>query len=218
MEKLLVILLYLNMLPVADAPLTNQVMLDYARKIEPYYVNLGIPTDTSNTSLRSLPSTYWGATVWNDRCTSQVYLSEQFTQAWNPFYKSPMWKYVLAHEWAHVAQGKLCMNNESEAELIALVVMADAGEWEAVITTLEWMLTLSVGDEVLDRLHLSPQEEAYYRAVDLPLPEVLKLLFNDDDGIFELKTGSLDARNLWDFVMSLPRMPEGFNTFGILHY
>lgn len=216
MEKLFTILLYINLLFVPKAPLTDQAMRVYARRIEPYYADLGIPTDTSNTSLHSLPSTYWGATVWNGRCTSQVYLSERFTQAGHPFYKTPMWKYVLAHEWAHVAQGKHCWDNEAEAELIALAVLAEAGEWGAVITALEWMLALSVGDDVLDQLHLPSGEESYYRAVDLPQPGVLKLLLDDDDGVFELRIGILDGRDLWKFVKTLPGMAEGINESKVL--
>lgn len=209
MEQLLKILLYLNMVLIANAPLTDQAIRDYAREIEPYYADLGMPTDTRHTSLHSLPSSYWGATVWNGQCTSQVYLSERFTQTEHPFYMTPMWKYVLAHEWAHVAQGKHCWNNEAEAELIALAVMAEAGEWEAVITALEWMLALSVSDDMLDQLDLPPSEESYYSAVNLPQPGVIKLLLTDDDGVFALRKGILDAHDLWKFVKTFPGMAEG---------
>jgi hypothetical protein len=203
METLLTILLYLNMLFVDDDPFTKQAMVNFGREMEPHYSELGIPTDTSDTTLHNLPNTYWGATVWNGRCTSQVYLSERFTNARFPFYSSPMWKYVLAHEWAHVAQGKNCWDNEAEAELIALTVLANAGEWGAVITALEWMFTLSMPDSVLDQLRLSPQEEGYYLAVNLPQPGVVELLLDDEDGVFKLRGGKINAKRLWKFVRSL---------------
>ncbi|MES0361990.1 MAG: hypothetical protein ABUK20_13800 [Anaerolineales bacterium] len=203
MEILLTVLLYLNMLFVADDPLSNQALDQFGREIEPYYAELGIPTDTSDTTLHSLPAVYWGATVWNGRCTAQVYLSERFANTSHPFYSTPMWKYVMAHEWAHVAQGKHCWDNEAEAELIALTVLANAGEWGAVITALEWMFTLSVSDAELSQLYLSPQEEGYYLAVDLPQPGVVELLLEDDDGVFELSVGTLDAEKLWKFVKNL---------------
>jgi hypothetical protein len=108
METLISILLFINMLFVADAPLTEGAMHDFGLKMQPYYAQSGMPTDATNTSLHELPSTYWGATLWQQRCTNRVYLNERFASANHPFYNTPMWKYVLAHEWAHVAQGKDC--------------------------------------------------------------------------------------------------------------
>ena len=214
METLLSILLYLNMLFVADVPLTDQAMDKFGREIEPYYTELGIPTDTTETTLHNLPAMYWGATVWNGRCTAQVYLSDRFANASHPFYSTPMWKYVLAHEWAHVAQGKHCWENEAEAELIALTVLANAGEWGAVITALEWMFTLSVSDTVLNQLYLSPQEEGYYLVVDLPQPGVVELLREDEDGVFELRGGKIHAEKLWKFVRNLSGNEEIINDGG----
>jgi hypothetical protein len=120
-----------------------------------------------------------------------------------------MWKYVLAHEWAHVAQGEHCWDNEAEAELIALAVLANAGEWGAVITALEWMFSLSVPDAELNQLYLSPQEEGYYLTVDLPQPGVVELLLDDDDGVFELRGGKINAEKLWKFVRNLSGDGEG---------
>ena len=208
MEMLLAILLYLNMFFVADDPVTEHSILDFANKMEPYYTELGIPTDTGNTSLHELHVSYWGGTVWQGRCTTQVYLSERFTRREHPFYGTPMWKYVLAHEWAHVAQGEHCWDNEGEAELIALAVLAEAGEWEAIFTALKWMFTLSVQDETLNQLNLSPREKRYYLAVDLPQPDVINMLLADDDGIFELRTGILFAPDLWNFIRTLPEQGE----------
>ena len=207
METLITILLFINMLFVAEAPLTNQTMDDFAHKMEPYYTESGIPSDTSNASLSELPATFWGATVWADGCTNQVFLSEKFASAEHPFYNTPMWKYVLAHEWAHVAQGRQCWQNEVEAQLIALEVLADAGEWEAVFTALEWMLTLSASQDVVAQLQLPAQEVRYYQGVNLTQLEALELLLNDDDGIFQLRTGTFDARNLWGFLHNLPELP-----------
>ena len=214
METLLSILLYLNMLFVANDPLTVQAMDQFGREIEPFYAELGIPTDTSDTTLHNLPAVYWGATVWNARCTSQVYLSERFANAAHPFYSTPMWKYVLAHEWAHVAQGMHCWGNEAEAELIALTILANAGEWGAVITALEWMFTLRVSDTVLNQLYLSQQEEGYYLAVDLPQPEVIELLLEDEDGLFELSVGRIHAEKLWKFVKNLSGQGESNDNGG----
>lgn len=204
MDTLITILLFINMLFVAEAPLTDQSMHDFAIKMEPYYAESGIPSDTSNTSLNELPATYWGATVWENECTNQVFLSELFVSAEHPFYNTPMWKYVLAHEWAHVAQGKQCWQNEAEAQLIALAVLVDAGEWDAVFTALEWMLTLSASQNVVDQLQLPPQEVRYYQVVNFTQLEAVELLLNDDDGIFQLRTGTFDARRLWLFLHTLP--------------
>jgi hypothetical protein len=65
------------------------------------------------------------------------------------------------------------------------------------------MFTLSVPDAVLNQLYLSPQEEGYYLAVDLPQPGVVELLLDDDDGVFELRGGKIHAEKLWKFVKNL---------------
>lgn len=207
MDTLITILLFINMLFVAEAPLTDQSLHDFALKMEPYYAQSGIPSDTCNTSLGELPATYWGATVWVDGCTNQVYLSERFAGREHPFYNTPMWKYVLAHEWAHVAQGQHCWQNEAEAQLIALAVLAEAGEWGAVFTALEWMLTLSAADEVLIRLQLPDREARYYQVVNITQLEAVELLLNDQDGVFQLRTGTFEARILWGFLHNLPDLP-----------
>ena len=118
-----------------------------------------------------------------------------------------MWKYVLAHEWAHVAQGRHCWQNEAEAQLIALEILAEAGEWGALFTALEWMLTLSAPDEVLIQLQLPARQVRYYQVVNLTQFEAVELLLNDEDGIFQLRTGTFDARNLWGFLHTLPDLP-----------
>jgi hypothetical protein len=214
MEILTAILLFINMIFVAEAPLNNQAMADFAIQMEPYYAQAGIPTDTSNTSLGELPRTYWGATVWQQRCTNRVYLNERFANEGHPFYNTPMWKYVLAHEWAHVSQGKECWDNELEARLIALALLAEAGEWEAVFTALEWMLTLSAPDVVLAQLNLPVREYNYYQTTNLNHLAVIELLLNDDDGLFQLRTGEFDARTLWHFLQNLPDLPEDLNVSG----
>jgi hypothetical protein len=204
MDFLTILLLLINMFFVAEAPLTNEAMQDFVHKMEPYYLESGLPTDTSNTSLSELPNNYWGATVWKDACTNQVYLSDEFTDPNHAFYNTPMWKYVLAHEWAHVAQGQYCWENEAEAQLIALEVLADAGEWGALYTALEWMLTLSAPPDIVNLLQLPPEELRYYQSVNFTQIEAVELLLNDDDGIFQLQTGFFDARNIWGFLHTLP--------------
>jgi hypothetical protein len=209
MEILTAILLFINMIFVAEAPLNNQAMGDFASKMEPYYAQAGIPTDTGNTSLGDLPTTYWGATVWQGSCTNRVFLNDRFDNEGHPFYNTPMWKYILAHEWAHVGQGKKCWNNEVEAQLIALALLAEAGEWEAAFTALEWMLALSASDAVLDQLNLPAKEYKYYQAVNINHLKVVELLINDEDGIFELRTGKFDARTLWRHLQTLQVYPAG---------
>ena len=203
MDILTAILLFINMLIVGDAPLSEAAILEFGADLEPYFEAAGHPTETSNTSLHELPVTYWGATVWSGRCTSQVYLSERFADPIHPFYNTPMWKYVLAHEWAHVAQGPHCWENEAEAQLIALAFLAEAGEWDAVYTVLEWMLTLSAADDVLNQLQLPEREANYYRVVTITQLEAVEMLLADDDGLFELRSGRLDARLLWQFTQDL---------------
>ena len=200
MDILTAILLIINMMFIGDTPLSEAAMGEFGADLEPYFEAAGHPTDTSNTSLHELPVTYWGATVWSGSCTNQVYLSERFVDPTHPFYKTPMWKYVLAHEWAHVAQGQHCWENEAEAQLIALAVLAEAGEWDAVYTVLEWMLTLSAADDVLNQLQLPEREAYYYRVVTITQLEAVQMLLADEDGLFELRTGQLDARTLWQFL------------------
>jgi len=209
MDILIAILLIINLIFVPEAPISEAAMSDFGAYLEPYYSEASLPTDTSNTSLHELPVTYWGATVWSGGCTNQVYLSQRFADPTHPFYGTPMWKYVLAHEWAHVAQGASCRDNEAEAQLIALAVLAEAGEWDAIYTVLEWMLTLSAGDEMLDQLHLPEKETRYYQAVTITQLEAVEMLLNDDDGMFELRTGPLDARLVWHFIQDLAATVEG---------
>jgi hypothetical protein len=214
MEILTAILLLINMFFVAEAPLNNQTMADFATKMEPYYAQAGIPTDTSNTSFGELPTTYWGATLWQNRCTNRVFLNKQFASEGHPFYNTPMWKYVLAHEWAHVSQGKKCWDNELEARLIALALLAEADEWGAVYTALEWMLILSASDEVLNQLNLPSKEYKYYQTINLNHLAVVELLVNDDDGQFQLRTGKFDARTLWGYLQAFPDLPEDLSLGG----
>lgn len=209
MEILTAILLFINMIFVAEAPLNHQTMDDFALKMEPYYAEAGIPTDTSNTSLGDLPTTYWGATVWQQRCTNRVFLNDRFANEGHPFYNTPMWKYVLAHEWAHVSQGIKCWDNEVEAQLIALALLAEADEWDAVFTALEWMLALSASDGVIERLNLPAKEYRYYQVVNINHLKVVELLVNDEDGLYQLRTGEFDARTLWNFFQTLPELPAG---------
>ena len=200
MEILTALLLLINSLFVGEAPLTESAIMDFGLKMEPYYEAAGHSTDTSNTSLHELPNTYWGATVWSGRCTNRVYLSDRFIDPAHPFFGTPMWKYVLAHEWAHVAQGVHCWENEAEAQLIALAVLADAGEWEAVYTVLEWMLALSAPEDARGQLRLDDAQQRYYDIVTITQLEAVEMLLGDDDGLFALRTGYLDARTLWQFL------------------
>jgi hypothetical protein len=73
--------------------------------------------------------TWYGATVFSDgACTTQVYLSDQFT---GELGRDDLWKGVLAHEWAHTIQGSECADNEHAAQEIALQKLWEAGELSA---------------------------------------------------------------------------------------
>jgi hypothetical protein len=82
-------------------------------------------------------------------------------------------------------------------------VLADAGELQAVYTVLEWMLALSAPEEVQKQLILPEKEANYYRVVTITQLEVVEMLLADDDGLFELRSGRLDARLLWQFMQDL---------------
>jgi hypothetical protein len=214
MEILTAVLLFINLLFTADAPLSEAAMVEFGSHMAPYYEILNHPTDTSRTSLHELPETYWGATVWSGRCTNQVFLSQRFADPRHPFYGTAMWKYVLAHEWAHVAQGVHCWENEAEAQLIAMAALAEAGEWDALYTVLEWMLALSASEEVISQLQLTERETRYYHVVGITQLEAVQMLLNDEDGIFELRTGLLDARLLWEFLQNLVEDAGGLEYSG----
>ena len=80
---------------------------------------------------------WWGATVREPGgCTDTVYLSDQF---YGELGEGPLWKGVLAHEWAHVSQGARCVGNEDEADWIALRMLAKANEWPAVFRWIEYL-------------------------------------------------------------------------------
>jgi len=75
--------------------------------------------------------TWLGATVaTNNVCTTQVYLSDQFL---GELGNDDLWKGVLAHEWAHTLQGSKCVNNEYNAEKMALQKLREARELSAYI-------------------------------------------------------------------------------------
>ena len=76
-------------------------------------------------------------------------------------------------------------------------VLADAGEVEVLYVVLEWMLALSVPEEVQNQLILTEREANYYQVVSITQLEAVEMLLADDDGIFELRSGSLDATTLW---------------------
>lgn len=215
METLTAILLLINSFFIPEAPLSEGAIQEYGAHLEPVYARLNLPTDTSNSNLHELPVTYWGATVWSGTCTNQVYLNRRFVDPGHPFYNTPMWKYVLAHEWAHVAQGGQCWENEAEAQLIAMAVLAEAGEWDVLYTVLEWMLALSSPEEVLDQLHLPEREVNYYHYVDITQLGAVEMLLQDEDGFFELRTGNLDARLLWEFFNQLLVQAGGLGENGM---
>jgi hypothetical protein len=103
----------------------------FAEKMEHYY---NVPT---NWQFRDI-GTWWSATLAQGDplvCTTTVYLSPKWKTE-----QSPLWKYTLAHEWAHVLQGKNCVNNEKNADLIALTKLAEAKEWKGFLAGANWLL------------------------------------------------------------------------------
>lgn len=97
------------------------------------------------------PQGWWGATVWvPGGCTDTVYLSDQF---YGSLGNDELWKGVLAHEWAHVIQGANCVNNERNANEIALQKLSEAGEQEAFqrwCKYLGWKSCLNVTESVTE--------------------------------------------------------------------
>ena len=93
---------------------------EFADKMAPYYdYNLRYEMHDIGT--------WYAATVYNGKCTSQVYLSPQF---YGVLGEDDLWKGVLAHEWAHVGQ-ETCANNERNADVTALNKLLEAGELSA---------------------------------------------------------------------------------------
>jgi hypothetical protein len=79
---------------------------------------------------------WWGATVWvPGGCINQVYLDDQFEND-----ETQLWKGVLAHEWAHVAQGPDCVDNERGADQMALENLWKAKEVGAWTTWSQFLM------------------------------------------------------------------------------
>ena len=116
----------------ATDPFTIENADAFAVKMEEYY---GIHTQYE---MRYLNNDWWSGTLAVGNpfiCTDTVYLSTRWYGE-----QSPIWKYTLAHEWAHVLQGKDCVNNEKNADLIALTKLAEAGEFKAFIAGANWLM------------------------------------------------------------------------------
>jgi hypothetical protein len=112
----------------------------FADKMQPYF---GIPT---NWQFKDLGS-WWSATLAVGDplvCTTTVYLSPRWKTE-----KTALWKYTLAHEWAHVLQGSKCVNNERNANIIALTKLAEAKEWGAFLMGVNWLLGNKFNDRVV---------------------------------------------------------------------
>jgi len=112
-------------------PFSTDSANNFAEEMQPYF---GVPT---NWQIKDLGS-WWSATLAVGDplvCTTTVYLSPKWKTE-----QSALWKYTLAHEWAHVKQGKRCVNNEHSADIIALTSLAKAGEWGAFIIGANWLM------------------------------------------------------------------------------
>ena len=112
-------------------PFSPEAADAFADKMETYY---NVPT---NWKFRDIGD-WWSATLATGDplvCTTTVYISPKWKTE-----QSPIWKYTLAHEWAHVLQGKNCVNNEKNADLIALSRLAEAREWKAFLAGANWLM------------------------------------------------------------------------------
>ena len=155
-------------------PYSTETMEQFANKVAPVYATLGVPTNTSNVRVGTLPRNVYAGT-WSTpgvRCGSSVVLGHKGIGE-----GGALWKYLLAHEWAHVAQGPYCFNNEVEATIIALAVLMESREYNALFHGIIW---------------LGEQGELSTHKY-----EPLNVIMNDDDGVFQFRTGTLDARRLW---------------------
>lgn len=125
------------------APFSPESADAFAEEMQPYF---GVNTNWKFLDIGS----WWSATLAQGEplvCTSTVYLSPRWKTE-----QTALWKYTLAHEWAHVKQGKSCVNNEKGADIIALTKLAEAGEWGAFILGANWLMDTGqfTMDEVSD--------------------------------------------------------------------
>jgi hypothetical protein len=67
---------------------------------------------------------------------------------------------------------------------------------------------------VLNQLNLPLSEYQYYQTINLNHLAVVELLVNDDDGLFQLRTGEFDARTLWGYLQAFPDLPEDMSLGG----
>ena len=112
-------------------PFTPESADAFAEKMQPYF---GVNTNWSFLDIGS----WWSATLAQGDplvCTSTVYISPRWKTE-----QTALWKYTLAHEWAHVLQGSKCVNNERNANVIALTKLAEAGEWGAFLMGANWLM------------------------------------------------------------------------------
>lgn len=162
-------------------PYSPEKLQAYQDKMAPIYADLGIPADTSNVQLQRLPYNIYGGTManWGTDCTNAVKIGYKTVDRGDV-----LWKYILAHEWAHVAQGPNCANNEDEATIMALAVLAEGGEYNALLNAVMWF-----GVET---------EKGKSKTGSL------EKILSDSDGLFELKSNqTLDARKVWHLLNHL---------------
>jgi len=161
-------------------PYSQEEMLRYADKMQQVYENAGIVTNTAHVGHYDLPGNYYGATAANGTtCTSQVYMDTAHVVN-NP---KPLWKYVLAHEWAHVAQGRSCTDNERNATLTALAMLGQAREYNALLYAFIWLPANSHADDI-------------------------EALLADDDGFFETNLGTVDGRVAWNLARNIAKIGD----------
>lgn len=163
-------------------PYSQEELLRYAEKMQVVYEDAGINTNTGHVGHYDLPGNYYGATLAsgnNKVCTSQVYLDTHHVVN-NP---KPLWKYILAHEWSHVAQGRACSQSGSEldATMAAFAVLGNAKEYNALLYALIWLPANKHADKV-------------------------EYLLADDDGLFETNLGVIDARVAWNLARNIAKV------------
>lgn len=135
------------------APFTPESADAFAEEMQPHF---GVNT---NWKFKDLGK-WWSATLAQGNplvCTTTVYLSPRWETE-----QSALWKYTLAHEWSHVLQGSKCVNNERNANIIALTKLAEAGEWGAFLMGANWLLGNKINGRIVSQEQRMTMEEIIY--------------------------------------------------------
>lgn len=223
------ILLILNGMLVEVAPpqeYSNSLELkalawDFGNALAPYFEEVGAPVPKI-TPLhfeifpRGDPMGATWVTWGSHSCEAFVVLHAPWLYSHRPFFGTPMWRAVLAHEWAHVGQGPYCWPKASEADAdltgyAALYLLSQSDDkqsekaWVGFIQGmhhefLQAALTLSMKDGhprsyVLDQLQLTEKERYFYdhiptsklfSSASVYSIPLIESLLEDEDGLYKV--------------------------------